>query len=393
MKKVSIDKSAEIPNHPINNMSEGIGNVFGNMMNGIMNNQISQSMYQNENNIIDVESKDVKDIKSEDSTTTAMTVDPNTNEICNKSEENFIEIVTATPFDASIIESHNKTVGTIYFLCCDIANHLFIIERNFILENEDDKLVFECLPFIEDESDFASKKIIRYTMCSHMDTYVSDFKFGVDDGFEKDPNTKVWFDGTNIISKETVKFKLSIDTFSCLAFIDSYIFEGINNDHDFTLATVCASKNLEVPAEFFLVDKIDSVISMAQAVVEVPRKGLQKLFKPKKIKYDTTIGVVFKVNKFISNSEKEVATLLTPFDLEKEFDSSKFRGKSITDIQNEYFGDADQYVSTLLINSIRLYGIDKEYMIIRGKNKDKRVKLFLLDSSMVEELKHLIDEF
>ena len=46
-----------------------------------------------------------------------------------------------------------------------------------------------------------------------------------------------------------------------------------------------------------------------------------------------------------------------------------------------------------MISSVRLLGVDKEYMVIRGKSKDKRVKIFLFDSSAQQELKSLIDRY
>lgn len=302
------------------------------------------------------------------------------------------EISTATPFQASIITSGNKRIGTIYFLCKDTEEKLFVLERNYILENEEDELAIECLPFTEQEDDFASVKITRHLLCTTLDCFVSDFKFSINDGFEKDSDPKLWFEVINTKTKVTENILISADTFACIAFIDSYVFEGITNEHDFRLATVVASKILESPAEFFLVDKVESIVSMAPAEVEIPGSKLSKIFKRKKV-YDTTLGIAFKVSKFISNTERELVTILTPFDTGVIYDNSKFRDKTIDQIQSEYFGDADQYVGTLMISSIRLYGVDKEYMLIRGKTKDMKVRLFLLDSSITEDLKHQIDQF
>lgn len=401
MKKVNIDNNQPQPNFDSSNPMGMFGGMMG-AMNGMM--PPIPPAPSTDGEVIDAEFKEVEkheenpvpEIPTTDDAITEVPAVANEEAKEEEPEEEFILIKTATPYNATIAESNGKKVATVAYLCRDTNDKLFVLNRNFILDNEEDEDAINLLPFAaDDEFDFASRKIVTHSLNAYLDAYISDFKFTVDTGYEKDPNPLVWLMGTNLKTRTEMKIKMPADIFACIGFIDSYIFEGIINDHDLTLATVAGSKVLDTPAEFFLVDKIDSIVAMAGAEVEAPQeKGIKGLFsKHKKIQHSTTIGVVLKLLKYISNDEKEIAFALVPFDMGVEYEASKFRGKTIDDIQSTYYGDADQYVSTLLINSIRLYGVDKEYMVIRGKTKDMKVRLFLLDASLQEELKHLIEVY
>ena len=342
--------------------------------------------------IIDVAPGEFKEVKEENSVVTEETPIPPSEEVENKEE--YLILKTATPYNATVINAHGVSVGTIYFLCKDGDDKLFILMRNYILNSEEDKMSILALPFYHDyDEEFASGKIVNSLLNQCLDTYVSGMEFSVDDSFKKVSNPSVYLKASSISTKEEVVIKMTADIFSCMSFIDSYIFDKVDNEHDLTLATVAGSKVLDTSVEFFVVDKIESIVSMAPVEVHVKRKGLAKLFGTKNKKYNTTLGIVLKVSRYISNNEREIVHILTPFDVGVEYDESKFRGNTIDNIQSNYYGDSDQYVGTLMISNIRLLGVDKEYMVIRGKSKDKRVKIFLFDSSVQQELKSLIDSY
>lgn len=342
--------------------------------------------------IIDVGAEEFKEVKEENSVVTEETPIPSFDEVENKEE--YLILKTATPYNATIMNAHGVSVGTIYFLCKDGDDKLFILMRNYILNSEEDKMSIWALPFYHDyDEEFASGKIVNSLLNQCLDTYVSGMEFSVDDSFKKVSNPSVYLKASSISTKEEVIIKMTADIFSCMSFIDSYVFDKVDNEHDLTLATVAGSKVLDTSVEFFVVDKIESIVSMAPAEVHVKRKGFAKLFGTKNKKYNTTLGIVLKVSRYISNNEREIVHILTPFDVGVEYDESKFRGNTIDNIQSNYYGDSDQYVGTLMIPSVRLLGVDKEYMVIRGKSKDKRVKIFLFDSSVQQELKSLIDRY
>ena len=373
MKKVNVSNNTEQINTPdISSMMNGGGieGMLGNMMmNGMMNN----------NNIIPEESdnKGFEEIKSEEIIEEEKSYNPD------------IEIITATPYTSIIKEINNKKLLAFIYLCRDTNNNLLLLTRNFSLDNKEEEMIIKDLPMFEELSEeFISKKISTLSMINYMDSYIVNMNFTVEKDFATNKDPKVTITGNKAKTKEPVTIGMSSEVFSCINFIDDYIFEGINNMYDLSLACAIGSKVPENPTEFFLVDKIESISAMASAIKN-PKKTLFKK------ETSTNIAIVIKVSKFISNEEKEEAFILSPFDIGVEYsvNDPKFRNKTIKQIEDTYFGDADQFVSTFIISNTRLYGVDKEYMIIRGKTKDNKVRLFLFDSAMQEELIHLIKEY
>ena len=203
---------------------------------------------------------------------------------------------------------------------------------------------------------------------------------------------------TNVKTRETKIAAIGADTFAAFNFIDSYISENIINEHDLALAIVAGSKDsTKTPAEFYLVESVDKIVAMAPATVELGvKKGIfakiKSMFTEDENDHPTSVGMVIKVARY-NGSEREIVQLLIPFDIGVEFSEEKFKGNTISSIEENYYGDADQYVTTLTINSINIAGIDKTFMVIRAKAKTGAVKLFLLDSSVQKELQDKINEY
>ena len=325
-----------------------------------------------------------------------------------KPSDDVVNIKTATPYNIQLI-NHNPEKGqygkaVLTFLARkDIGSNkdqlvTFSIAYQITKDNEDFIYDLDCVE--DDEYDFIGRRILNKSLINYLDSYVVfDTKFATEENFDKEENPYLTLDATESDTRKAVKLRMTTDIASCVMFIDSYIKEMINNDHDFMLATTAGSKISPNAAKFFVVDKIENIVEMAGAIVtdvyegKNPFKKLHnKLFKKKRI-YDTTVGLVLKVSKFVDKDTKETDFILTPFDVGVNFEQAKFRGKTLDDIQGKYFGDADQYVGTLMITNTHLMGVDKDYMIIRGKNKDGQLRLFLFDQSIQEELKHLIDTY
>ena len=289
--------------------------------------------------------------------------------------------------------SDNKNVATLTYLCKDKENKLFIVNRNFILTSKDDIEIINTLPFTEDkDTDFASKIIANHMIMSCLDSYITDMIFTVDDDFNSNPDPILHMNAVNVHTKMNQVIDITAEAFSCMSYIDSYIYEDLLNEHDLVLASVAGSKIPENPTTFFVVDNVESIVAMAPAVPA--KKGFDK-FKSLFSKSDkvNTVGMIVKFNRFTSATEKETISILCPINVDQEFPESKYRGKTIEDIENTYFADGDQYVSTFIVSSIRLMGVDKEYMLIRGKTKDKKTRIFLLDAACQEDLDHKIEEF
>ena len=96
-------------------------------------------------------------------------------------------------------------------------------------------------------------------------------------------------------------------------------------------------------------------------------------------------------NKLAKN--KNIKQVLTTFDIGKDYPDSKFKGDTIDTIQNKYYGDSDQFVSTLTVEDTRLLGVDKQFMMVRAKNKNHKVYVFLLDVSATEKITKLIEAY
>ena len=318
-------------------------------------------------------------------------------------ETKVIDIVTASPYNIFKYGEVPNMNATISFICRTTDNDLITLNKSYKITTDEQEMFLECTGLLEDdEADFIGKRILNRTLINYLPTYNSNLNFETEDEFDKseDPHLvlKNCREGGTLAVAD---IRMSSNIAAAVMFIDSYLTDDVVNDHDFMLATTVGSKVEESPAEIFVVDHIDSIVAMAGAEVDYEesanpfKRFFSKIFKRKKSKavYDTTIGLVAKVSRFKDKDTKENYFVLIPFDIGASFPEEKFRGKTIQSIQQEYFGDADQYVSTLTIPMTHIYGVDKDFMVLRAKNKDKKLKIFLIDNSVKEELIHQINNF
>lgn len=313
-------------------------------------------------------------------------------------QDNSNVIKTVTPFVINSREKGNEMVATITFLCINGEDELLTINRNYMLSKEEDELL-QSIPF-HVGSMFSNAIICEQIILNNLPCYISDFKFEVEDIH----NNEVFLDCVETRKNTERRFKFNSEVYAALNFVDDYIFkEDIDNDYDLRLAIAIGSKVNE-NVEFFLVDNIESIVSMV-STDKAPTGFIEKI-KSIFVKREptTNIGLVFRVARTVDKKyeendatiikqEKEVVSILTPFDIGVVFDSDKFKGDTIEQLQEKYYGDSDQYVSTLIVDEARLHGIDKEYMMIRGKTKDGITRIFLLDSTMRENLIHMIKSY
>ena len=314
-----------------------------------------------------------------------------------------IHVKTVTPLNITTYK--NKNAGTYFatmnFLCTidtdDIKtypNKLAIICKNYIAKNEEDVEICEIMPFFIDD-EFISRKICDHLMFENIPRIITEFDFNVA-YLASGESDSVNFKGHLLTEymipdqKDDILMDVSLEQFASLAFIDSYIVNGDMNEYDLSLATAVGSKIPDKDSKFFVVDDIVSIVSMCKA--EKKSKNIFKNIFNKKER-NTSIGLVFKAMRYKNANEKETVSLLTPFNLEVSLPDKKFKGDTVESLEEKYYGDADQYVSTLLVENIRLQGVDKEYMLIRGKNKNMDVYVFLLDISITDKLTKLIEEY
>lgn len=315
---------------------------------------------------------------------------PDYEDASEEPEQETIRIVSATPITIVDHDVNGRYISTLAFLCRDMNDKLVTICRNFELKDKEEQELLDVIPFHNNNANFINDTMNYINLTKYLPSYISDFKFYVEERYNTDNNPIVYTYATKFgdISKEKIRIDIDAEVYAAMNFIDSYVFDGIENEYDLNLAVSVGYKNDHV-AKFFLVDSIEDIISIAPTVRQP--KGIKKLFK--KAEIGTGIALVLKINKFISNTEKEVVSLLTPFDTGIVFEESKFRGSSIESLEEKFYGDSDQYVSTLIVNTTRLHGIDKEFMTIRGKNKDGQVRIFLFDTTIVDKLIKMIEEY
>ena len=317
-------------------------------------------------------------------------------------ETEVIEILTASPYNIFRTGEVPNLNATVSFICRTVDDKLVTLNKTYHIPSADREEFLEDTGMMEDDDlDFIGKRILTRSLINYLPVYNSDLTLETEENFDKVEDPHFIIKAIEGSTREEVKLRVSADTGSAIKFIDSYLVDDVINDHDLQLATTVGSKVSEFPADIFVVDHVDSIVAMAGAVVDYDESAnffkriFNKIFRRKKSKsiYDTTVGLVAKVSRFKDKDTKENYFVLIPFDIGVSFPEEKFRGKTIQSIQEEYFGDADQYVSTLTIPLTHIKGVDKDFMVLRAKNKDKKLKLFLIDNSVKEELIHQINNF
>ena len=271
-----------------------------------------------------------------------------------------------------------KDIAALVFLCKDNYTDLtFNLVINYFIENDEQRKAVEKNP-IHDNVNYISKRLASNMILSALPCYITDMNFYYN---KKADNPNEVFYMFAVPNKEentrhVVKFNMSSDIFSALAFIDDYVVSDSHNIHDLQIATVAGYKPLDRVMAVSFIDTIDSIVSLA----------------PASDKDSTDVAVVFKTLEFVDASTKNVYKILTAFDFGKKYPKKKFRGATIHDLEESYGKDIDQYISNYMIEC-RIRNLDKDYLIIKAKNKDGIAKLFFLDNDIQKKVEELIEMY
>ena len=388
-----MNKVDSLNNNPIPNGAMMGGMPFG-MPNMPTPPPTDASHNVNGDGVVDLSSSDVKDITEEEKVETTNSTETNSEsstelstEVNNEEDEKARTIRSATPYIINTNKKDNMTIATLSFLCVLENDKIITICRNFLIHDEDEEDILKLIDFHAD-SEFINNKICYNFIAKYLPSYFSAFNFKAN---PKEDKNLVTLECVNITNRsEMINFRMTSETYVCMSFIDDYVFKGeVENTYDLSLATVAGSKKND-NIEFFVVESVEDIISMV-STAQKP-KGLDALKNLFSKDENTGIGIVFRVSRTVDGN-KETVSILTPFDIGVSLDKSKFKGDTIESIQENYYGDADQYVSTLLIDEVHLYDIDKDYMVIRGKNKSGKYYVFLLDNNMKQKLIHDIKAY
>jgi hypothetical protein len=187
---------------------------------------------------------------------------------------------------------------------------------------------------------------------------------------------------------------MSNELFMGLLYLDKYPLEDdSDNEHDLSLAILNTVRQVDKDADFFRIGNVE-IIGMADAAFREEPTGFFDKLKSKFSKNElvsTDIAVEFDL--INANNLEESAQLLAPFDTGTVFEQEKYKGETINNIFDNYLINDNQYVANLTVLNTRLFGVNKNFMIIRGENKNKEVKLFLIDDASKDHINNLINEY
>lgn len=283
-------------------------------------------------------------------------------------KHNYI-IDSIVPFSMVVNE---KNIVSLFFIAQLSTGENCIIYSNYEIEYEDEYyFIIQDMPF-EVEHNFSSFRIASTMVINSYDAYVSDlnFTFDKDKLANKEDNHMFSINAIKVNGeeKEYVKFSMVSDVFAGLKYIDNYLFDIVVNNYELSTASITAREG-ELVSDVIAVDKIDRIVAMSQ------------------IRNSATCAVEFVV---VSGEDKY--TILSTFNFGTKFKKRKFKGMTIDKMNSVYLDESDQYLQ-VFSEFCRFDNIDKEYLIIKGKNKDNINKLFIIDATSRIELESMIGDY
>ena len=312
-------------------------------------------------------------------------------------EKTEINIKTITPLDITTHEDDEKKLyfATLNLLATTSDDTTIIVSKNYYANDSLD-LEFAKLNPLCVEDQFCNRNITDHVLFGHLPRILTELEFSVNEDYATNENPIVSCLGRRIDIENPVsadhtdtKLEFTAESYAAVTFLDDYIMAGDSNEYNLSMATCVGSKYPDEPVTFFKTDDITSIATMCRAEKK-DTNPFKKLFHREK---NTSIGLVINCMRYKPDKSIETVSLLTTFDIGKDYPDSKFKGDTIDTIQNKYYGDSDQFVSTLTVEDTRLLGVDKQFMMVRAKNKNHKVYVFLLDVSATEKITKLIEAY
>lgn len=279
-------------------------------------------------------------------------------------------ISTITPFSMNTVlhpTLPENSISSMFYLAQSKSGETYIFYTSYLVDNMEKDLI-SMLPFHYD-SNFASFRISSDIIINSLPAFITDFDFRDDpenNNYRYSILANHVIDGNN--NEGTYRFFMTSDVFCSLKYIDNYIIEGDVNNYELSMATISAREK-EQPSEVVVVDKIDRIVAMAQ------------------MKDSDTCAI-----EFIVNSGDDRYTLLSTFNLGKKFNKKKFKGMTVDKINSVFLSESDQYLQ-IFSEFCRFNNIDKEYLIIKSRNKDGINKIFFIDGTIRMEFECMIGEY
>jgi hypothetical protein len=274
-------------------------------------------------------------------------------------------IVSATPLSMNNISDNS---AGLFFIIETKSGKTNILYTTYLLEEFESEILADIVPY-HVLNNFPSFRICADIIINSFTAYITNFSFSYDSNEEKYSYSipAIEVNKDSIVDKQ-VKFYMSSDVFCSLKYIDNYMYECDVNNYELSMASISARENDEI-SETIIVDKVDRIVAMA------------------KIKDSTTYAIEFAV---ISGENKYI--ILSTFNLGKKFSRKKFKGMTIDKINDTFLQDSDQYLQ-IFSEFCRFDNMDKDYLIIKGKNKNGTNKIFMLDGTVRTEFETMIFEY
>ena len=277
-------------------------------------------------------------------------------------------IVSAVPFSMNTVpysEDPSQKIASLFFVVQTKSNKTYTLYTSYLLEDEMEEEVAEMVPFHYD-SNFASFRICAEIFNNAFPAYVTDFNFRDD----KDNGIYRYSIQAREVSEEskTVRFYMSSDVFCSIKYIDDYIFEADINNYELSMASISA-REITPPSKVVIADKVDRIVAMA------PMK-------------DTTTCAI----EFVLVEGENKYTILSTFNLGKKFNKKKFKGMTVEKLNTVYLRESDQYLQ-IFSEFCRFENIDKDYLVIKAKNKDNKNMIFMIDGTSRTEFESMIGEY
>lgn len=291
----------------------------------------------------------------------------------NKKDDYRIESIV--PFSMTVTDNpHNpgSKISSLFYIAKSKSGITFALYTSYLLENDyEEEQIRYNYPFHVDNN-FTSFRVVQNMIINSYDIFVTDFKFTYNKDIKdyKFSIKALRQDKEGV--HETVQFNMISDVFASIKYIDSYAYDISINNHELSLASITANDDVPNtdPTKIVVVDKIDRIVAMSQ------------------IRKSTTYGIEY----IVKTEDDEKYTLLSVFNLGHKFNKKKFKGMSIDKLNNTYLKEADQYLQ-MFSDFCKFENIDKEYLIIKARNKDNTTRMFMMDTTIRTELQSLIGEY
>ena len=284
-------------------------------------------------------------------------------------------ISTIVPFSMSVTDypdDPKQKMASLFYIVRSKSGAIITLYTAYLLENEEEvEQIKHNYPF-HVENNFASFRIASNLIINSYYIFATDFNFKYDESIEnyKFSIKAIRQDADGM--HETVEFTMISDVFASIKYIDSYAYELTRNDYELSIASLAAVDDVPNtnPSAMRVVNKIDRIVAMAQ------------------ISNSTTYAIEYILN---TDDDKQY-TMLSTFNLGEKFNKKKFKGMTVDKLQHTYLLEADQYIQ-LFADYCRFTNIDKEYLILKGRNKDNNNILFMFDSTIRAELESMIGDY